>query len=178
MSSAITYPWFALQVRTGGESTIADFLCGKSYETFLPTYKECRQYSDRVRKIDSALFPGYLFCRLNPDERLPVLTTPGVYQIVRAGERVQPVDDAEIQAIQRTVTSGLAVKPWPYLKTGDKMRVLFGSFAGIEGSFISDKGVNRLILSISILQRSVSVEIDRDWVWPEPQLHNQFAANA
>jgi transcription antitermination factor NusG len=166
MQFGSTYPWFALHVHTRREPVVQRALDSKSYETFLPTYKECRQYADRVRKIDSALFPGYLFCRLNLDDRLPVLITPGVYDIVRAGEALQPVEDVVIAAIQRVVTSGCNAKPWPFLKAGDKVRVQFGSLAGVEGVLISEKGVDRVVLSISMLQRSVAVEIERSWIQP------------
>jgi hypothetical protein len=119
---AAPFPWFALQVRTRGESAVESALNSKSYETFLPTYKECRQYSDRVCKLDSALFPGYIFCRLDPNERLPVLTTPGVYDIIRTGDQLQPVEENEIAAIRQVVLSKCAAKPWPYLKVGDMVR--------------------------------------------------------
>lgn len=171
MLSAPLYPWFALQVHTRRESVVRDALQAKSYETFLPTYKECRPYSDRIRKVDSALFPGYVFCRLDVEKRLPVLSTPGVYDIVRLGETFRPVEEAEIAAIERVVTSDCSAKPWPFLKAGDQVRVQFGSLAGMTGLLISEKGVDRLILSISMLQRSVSVEMDRTWVQPEPKSH-------
>jgi transcription antitermination factor NusG len=169
MQSAFPYPWFALRVRTRGESVVENALRCKSCETFLPTYTECRQYSDRVRKVHSALFPGYLFCRFDPERRLPVLTTPGVHEIVRVSEKLQPVDDEEIAAIRQVVTSGCTARPWPYLRAGDRVRVRFGSLAGLEGLMISERGADRLILSVSILQRSVSVDIDRSWVGPEPR---------
>ena len=172
------YPWFALQVHTRRESVVQHALHRKAYETFLPTYKECRQYSDRVRKMDSALFPGYLFCRLDVETRLSVLTTPGVYDIVRTGERFRPVEETEIAAIQQVVTSGCAAKPWPFLKAGDRVRVQFGSLAGVTGFLVSEKGMDRLVLSISMLQRSVSVEVDRTWVQPEPGAHRVPAPQA
>src|SRR6266571_710220 len=90
-----TLPWFALQVRTRGEAVVDDFLRRKSYETFLPLYQECRAYSDRIRRMESALFPGYLFCRFDPEHRLRVLTTPGVYDVVRLGDSPSPVDESE-----------------------------------------------------------------------------------
>jgi transcription antitermination factor NusG len=169
MDSGSPYPWFALLVHTRREPVVQRALECKSYETFLPMWKVCRLYSDRVRKVDEAMFPGYLFCRLNPEKRLALLTTPGVYEIVRAGETFQPVEEAEIANIRRLVESGCAAKPWSFLKAGDRVRVQFGSLVGVEGLLVSEKGADRLILSISMLQRSVSVEIDRTWVEPAPQ---------
>lgn len=138
----------------------------RSYETFLPTYVECRSYSDRIKKVDAALFPGYLFCRFDPDRRLPILTTAGVQQILCLNERPVPVDEGEIAAIQRVVKSQASAQPWPYLKAGDSVRVEFGCFSGMEGILVTEKGTDRLIVSITMLQRSVSVQIDRSWVRP------------
>ena len=166
MQSASTYPWFALHVHTRREPVIKRALEFKSYETFLPTYKESRQYADRVRKLDAALFPGYVFCRLDTENRLPVLITPGVYDIVRTGDVLQPVEEAVIEDIRRIVTSGCNAKPWPFLKTGDRVRVQFGSLFGVEGFLIREKGTDQLVISVSMLQRSVSVEIERSWIQP------------
>lgn len=163
---AFPYPWFALKVRARGEGLVDDALRRKSYETFLPTYRECRQYSDRIRTVEAALFPGYLFCRFDAEHRVPVLATAGVYDLVRFGDKPAAIDENEIIALQRFAISGLAAKPWPYLRAGDKVRVEFGSMAGVDGLLIKEKGADRLILSITLLQRSVSVEIDRTWIRP------------
>lgn len=166
MQSATPSPWLALQVRTRGEVLVEGALRRKSFETFLPTYKEVRHYPGRVRKIDAALFPGYLFCRVDPSKRLSVLTTPGVYDVVRAGEKLLPVEEVELAAIRHLIALNSAVTPWAYLKTGQRVHVYRGPLAGIEGVLVSEKGNNRLVLSISLLQRSVSVEVDRSCVRP------------
>ena len=141
-------------------------LQNKEYEIYLPTYKEVRKYSDRLKKIDAPLFPGYLFCRMDATKRLPILTTPGVHSILGFNGEPTPVPEDEITAIQRVVGSGASVGPWPFLKAGDRVRVERGAFTGVEGILISERGVDRLILSVQMLQRSVSVEIDRSWIRP------------
>lgn len=160
------YPWYALKVRTKAEAFIGASLRSKCYETFLPTYVETRAYSDRLKKVDVALFPGYLFCRLDPDHRLPVLQTPGVEYVVSFDRLPQAIPDSEIEAIRQVLIAGGKAKPWPYLKVGDKVRVMLGAFSGVEGILQSEKGVDRLILSVTLLQRSVAVEIDRNWIHP------------
>ena len=161
------FPWFALQVRTKAEPLVEQALRGKAYETFLPTYIETRQYSDRIKKVETALFPGYLFCRLDPEQRLPILTTPGVHKIVSVDNNgPTPVDASEIEAIQRLLKGNGNPRPFPYLKVGDRVRVEVGAFAGVVGNLVSEKGVDRLIVSVTILHRSVAVEIDRTWLRP------------
>jgi transcription antitermination factor NusG len=159
-------PWYALKVRTNGESKPQDSLIAKGFETFLPTYVEMRRYSDRLKKVSAALFPGYLFCRLDAEHRLPILCTFGVESIVGVGGEPRPIEEEEIEAIRRVIHSDAAAVPWPYLKKGDRVKVQIGSLAGVEGTLIKTRGVSRLVISIHFLQRSISFEIDREWVRP------------
>jgi transcription antitermination factor NusG len=153
-------PWFALQVHSGKESWISDHLLGQGYECFLPKYKTIRQWSDRKKQMELALFPGYLFCRFDPLVRLPVLKTPGVIQAVGCNRTPIAIAEEEIQAIQRMVESGLSTQPWPYLAIGDRVRIRSGALRGLEGILILVKGNRRLVLSVTLLQRSVAVELD------------------
>jgi transcription antitermination factor NusG len=161
---ATRYPWFALQVRVRHEVAVSDHLKGKGYEWFLPLYKSRRRWSDRVKEIEAPLFPGYLFCRFDPYDRLPILKTPGVAQIVGYNHIPIPVDEHEIMAIRRLVASGVPNFPCAYLEVGSKVRIDTGALRGLEGILTDVKGKRRLVLSISLLQRSVAVEIDSDAV--------------
>lgn len=171
MSPVITgnkgqFPWYALKVRTGAEPRVKTSLGHKGYDVFLPTWLDCRPYSDRVKKIQAPLFSGYLFCRLDIEHRLPVLTTSWVDSIVSFGGEPCPIEEREIAAIQRVVAAGSGPIPWPYLCNGDRVRVQFGPLAGIEGFVLRADGKERLILSLDLLQRSVAVEIDRSHIRP------------
>ena len=159
-------PWYALKIRAGGELKVRHALESKEYTVFLPTYSESRKYTDRVKKIETALFPGYLFARVDIEHRLPVIQTPGVEALVGFGGEFNPVDEEEIATIQRVVAAGTNVAPWPYLKEGDKVCVQCGSLEGVEGLLLKTKGQDKLVISIHLLQRSISVEIDRSWVRP------------
>src|ERR1700722_4227166 len=85
-SPPATYPWFALRVRSKHERSATVHLRDRGYEEFCPTYKAQRQWSDRKKLSDSFLFPGYVFCRFNPQDRLPIITVPGVVGLVGFGE--------------------------------------------------------------------------------------------
>ena len=82
------------------------------------------------------LFPGYVFCRLDPQDRLPIMVIPGVFEIVGNAKKPVAVDDAEIAAIQSVVKSGLAYEPWPFLQVGTRVRVDHGALQGMEGILI------------------------------------------
>ncbi len=166
-----SYPWFALQVRARYENTVASHLRGQGYEWFLPTYKCRRSWSDRIKEIELPLFPGYLFCRFDLHNRLPILKTPGVVQIVGIARIPIPIDDAEINAIQTAVRSGLPSQPWPFLQVGERVRIEYGPLCGLEGLLLAFKGHHRIVLSVTLLKRSVALEIDDAWVTPSPQQH-------
>ena len=159
-----THPWFAVQTRTRYENLAAKQLSGRGYEVFLPFYQCKRRWSDRMQEFDVPLFPGYLFCRFNLLDRLPILTTPGVIQIVGIGKTPIPVDEEEVVALQTAVRTGMPRHPWPFLNVGQKVRVEAGPLFGLEGVLLSFKGRYRLVLSVSLLQRSVAVEVDGAWV--------------
>jgi transcription antitermination factor NusG len=159
-------PWFAVQTKSRHEKVAAWALHNKGYEEFLPLYRSRRRWSDRVKELDIPLFSGYVFCRFDPEERLPVLTSPGVLSIVGMGKTPAPVTEAEIAALQVVVESGLKAEPWPFLKVGQAVRIDWGPLAGLEGILTGLKNRQRLVVSVTLLQRSVAVEIDGAWVSP------------
>ena len=156
--------WFALNTKFRYEGFAANHLRGKGYEVFLPIYKCRRRWSDRVKQLDLPLFPGYLFCRFDVMDRLPILTTPGMIQIVGFGKTPVPVDEAEIAALQTAIGSGLEREPWPFLQIGQKVKIDCGPLRGVEGILLNIKGGHRLVLSVTLLQRSVAVEVNSSWV--------------
>jgi transcription antitermination factor NusG len=159
------YPWYAIRVRSKFETVASAMLRGKGYEEFLPVYRSSRCWSDRVKLLDLPLFPGYLFCRLDVNGRLlPILTTLGVICIVGAGKTPVAVSEDEIAVVQAVIRSGLPAQPWPFLKVGGRVYIERGPLAGIEGIVTNTDKKFRLVVSLTLLQRSVAVEIDRDWV--------------
>jgi len=158
--------WFALQVRTRWESSTAVLLSGKGYQTLLPTYQTKKHWNGRLKQLSAPLFPGYVFCQFDVQNRLPILVTPGVIAVVGCGRVPVPVDDAEIAAIQTVVSSGLRAEPWPYLEIGQKIRIESEALNGLEGVLIKFKGNHRIVVSVSLLRRSVALEIDRTCVSP------------
>jgi transcription antitermination factor NusG len=160
------YPWFALQVKTCKEQSVATALREKGLKEFLPLYRARHRWSDRSKEIELALFPGYLFCQFDPLHRLPILTTPGVTSILGVGKTPVPVDASEVAAIQAMVSSGLQVGPWPFLQVGERVRIEEGPLRGVEGILVNVNRRNKLVASVTLLQRSVAVEVDRLSVTP------------
>lgn len=165
-SGADNLRWFALQVRTRWENSTAVLLSGKGYQTLLPTYQAKKRWNGKVKHMSAPLFPGYVFCHFDALKRLPILITPGVISVVGRGRVPFPVNDREIAAIQTIVASGFQAEPWPYLEVGQRIRIEGDSLRGLEGILIQFKGNNRIVVSVSLLRRSVALEIDRDCVRP------------
>lgn len=159
-------PWYALRVRSNFERKTSTWLENKGYEQFTPLYRSRRQWSDRMKSVELPLFPGYVFCRFDAQRRLPVLATPGVVTVVSFGREPTEVDEREIEAVRVLVGSGHEPEPWPYLEVGRKIRLLGGSLHGLEGLLIQVKNKTRLVVSVTLLQRSVAVEIDRESIEP------------
>jgi transcription antitermination factor NusG len=153
--------WFALTVKPRHEKAAAQNLRLRGLEEFLPLYNSRRQWSDRTQTVTLPLFPGYVFCRFTPSECLQVLNTPCVSSVVGFGRQASPVDDSEIAAIRTMVASGLPIQPWDYIHAGDTVQITGGALEGIRGIALRDKGVDRVVVNVELLRRSVAVEIDR-----------------
>jgi transcription antitermination factor NusG len=141
-------------------------LRGKGYEEFLPMYRRTNRWSDRIKEIELPLFPGYVFCRFNPHDRLPILMVPGVNSVVGIGKNLMPVDECELDAVRAVLNSEAYCEPWPYLEVGQRVQVEYGPLAGTQGIVMMFKNTYRLVISVNMLQRSVAVEIDRDCLKP------------
>ena len=164
--SSGNFSWFALQIRSRWESTVAGLLRAKGLETLLPTYPARRKWSDRLKVVESPLFPGYIFCRFDVHNRLPILITPGVIAVVGRGKTPVPVDDAEIISIQAAIQSGIHIEPWPYVEIGERVRIKDDVLDGMEGILTTFRGSDRVVISVALLRRSVALEIDRSRITP------------
>jgi len=157
--------WFALSVVPRKEKAAAQSLRAKGYDDFLPMYKVRKRWSDRVKEIDNPLFPGYVFARFDPMVRLPVLKIPSVMSVVSLGREPEPIPEVEIDSLRRVCEAGLETIPYPFLKAGAKLRINEGPLAGVEGILLEAKQ-SQLILSVTLLQRSVAVTVDSEWIAP------------
>jgi transcription termination/antitermination protein NusG len=156
--------WYAVWTRSHCERLVAQQLAGKGFEAFLP---EVRVRSRRVKvaqRIPMPMFPGYLFVRdaLDKTRYIEMLNVRGIVRVLEDGwTRLTPIPAAEIEALQRVIDANVDVDPYPHLQHGDRVRVVEGPLSGVEGIFIQDKyNKGRLVLSVDLLGRSISVEVD------------------
>jgi transcription antitermination factor NusG len=159
-------PWYALQVASKCEKSVSSGLLLRGYSEFLPLYRSRRRWSDRLQDVDLPLFPGYVFCQLDVNRRLPVLQVPGVVRIVGLGKMPMPVDDHEMAAVQAVVRSGLLMQPWPFLEVGQTVTIEEGPLRHVTGILTQISGCEQLVVSITLLHRSLAVAIPRRSIRP------------
>jgi transcription antitermination factor NusG len=164
--------WFALRVRPKLEKTVAAQLSKLGFDQYVPLQKERRRWSDRVKVIDTPLFPGYIFCRFAYADRLRVLNSPGVESIVGFGKSDAPVEDSEIDAVRTLVASGRTLRHLPFLRIGQQVLIDGGPLAGVRGVVVRSENCWRVVVGVEALERSIAVEVDREVLqtWPSTSL--------
>lgn len=159
-------PWLAVRVRTGREQHVSSLLEAKGLDVFLPTYR--RRHFGRRRPALSdrqALFPGYLFCRVDPNDRLPVLSTTWVDYILGGDRGPIPVPDSEVRSLRLLLEQSEDAQEESY-SVGQIVRLMEGPLAGVEGVVRRLKDRCRIVVGIPLLQRAVAAEVDCSSVLP------------
>jgi transcription antitermination factor NusG len=159
-------PWFAAYTLANHERRVAQQLQERKICSFLPTYKSVRRWKDRRKILELPLFPSYVFVQINAANRLDLLRLPGVLGLVCFQGKPVPVAPAEMENLRQGLSGQNSVRPHPYLKVGRKVRIRNGSMAGVEGILVRKRDCARVVLSISLLQRSIAVDIDEADVEP------------
>ncbi len=155
--------WYALHVKSRHEFQAFERLTGAGIETFLPSWKKNSQWKDRNKIIQLPLFPGYLFVRTdnNHATRLAILKTKGVVRILGTipGEP-EPVPDEQVLSLKKIIDTGINIDPFPYLREGQRVRIIRGPLAGIEGILAQKPNHRCLVLSVDIISQSTAVTIE------------------
>ena len=162
--------WYALHTRSRHEKAIAARLDLQATETFLPLHRSRHTWRNGVHAdVDLPLFPGYLFARMRLTDRLRMLQTPGVLGFAATSARPTAIADEEMDLL-RCATESLKAEPHPYLSCGDKVRIVAGALAGLEGILTRRKHEYRVVLSIEAIMRAVVVEVSEFDIQPIEKL--------
>ena len=170
------YPWYALRVRHRNETISSVFLRSQGFVVYNPTCAAKRQWSDRIKRLDVPLFPGYIFCQMLPSQRVVVCGAPGVVQIVSVGKVPAPVDPSEMEGILRSVEYGFRAEPAAMPQPKDRVLIQSGPFRGLDGVVLGNTKRKTIILSLSLLQRAIAVEVDETDVSKLKPLRRSAAA--
>ena len=156
--------WFAVWTRSRQEKSAASMLEALRVPHFLPLTNESRQWSDRKQCVSVPLFSGYFFVRINPleESRLRVLKTPGVVGLVGNSLGPLPIPDEQVEQIRTILNSGIEYWKCPFLEEGDRVRVIRGALAGVEGTLLRVNSQTRLTVSVDMIQQSLAVSVSRN----------------
>jgi transcription antitermination factor NusG len=156
-----TVSWYAVQTRSRHEKMVTRQLEGQGFATFLPLTTQLRQWSDRRKLVELPLFPGYAFLRMDyqPEQRLRVLGTEGIVSFVGVHGQGMPIPDRQIEHIQTLLTAKVPFESYPFLKVGQRVRIRSGSLNGTEGILVGRESDRMLVISVELIQRSVSIRL-------------------
>lgn len=154
--------WYAVYTYPRHEKSVLEHFESKSLEAFLPTYITESRWKDRRVRLQTPIFPGYVFTRINASHRSKVLSSPGVVRMLCFNGVPAPIDDTEIESIKLCLERGKVLGPCPFFEVGDRVRVKSGVLEGLEGHISRCKNDRRLIVPITLIHQSVTIEIDVD----------------
>ncbi|WP_263383693.1 transcription termination/antitermination protein NusG [Granulicella arctica] len=162
--------WYAVYTYPKHEARVAKELSSREITNFLPTFVTTSRWKDRTVQLATPLFPGYVFAQIEPAERSKILMTNGVVRILSYNGKPALIPDSEIDAIKLCLRTGSARSVVGPIAVGERVRVRSGPLAGLEG-FISRSKTSRLLLvPISLLHQSVSIEVDAELIEILPPL--------
>ena len=157
-------PWYALWTLSRCEQMVHDQLAGKGFDVLLPVVHSWRRRRGASSLQPAPMFPGYLFLRhaIDKSSYIQIVSSRGLVRILgERWDRLSPVPAHEIEAIRRVSRSGLPALPYPYLREGQRVRILRGPLADMEGVFVEgNPRSGLLVLSVELLCRSVAVEVE------------------
>lgn len=156
--------WYATHVRVNQEKRVAIHCEGRHIRYFLPVCESVHHWKDRKKRIQSALFPGYLFVNIPLEHSLKVLTIPNVVSLVGSGSRPSPISEREIESLRNGLDLR-KVEPMGGLSIGQRVRILSGPFQDREGILV-DKKNKRVALSIEVIARQFVVDLSADEIQP------------
>ena len=152
--------WYAVYTRSRQEKIVKKQLDGKDIENFLPLYEKVSHWKDRKKEIEVPLFPGYLFVKIRSHERLEVLKTFGTVCLVGNCGQPLPIPEDQISSIQKFIWNGLRCDPCPTLTIGKRVRISEGPLEGVEGILVRKKNRSWLVVSVDMIHRAVSIELE------------------
>jgi transcription termination/antitermination protein NusG len=153
--------WYAVRTRSRHEKLVSRQLESQGIQSFLPVITKISKWSDRRKEVELPLFSGYAFVRLDhaSGERVRVLQTQGVVNFVGVQGSGVPIPDQEIENINILLASKVTYQERPYLQVGQRVRVCGGALDGVQGILAAENSDRSLVISVGLIQRSISVRV-------------------
>ena len=157
--------WYAVWTNSHCEKLVHDRLLAKGFDPFLPTMEIWTRRGRERRVASTPLFPGYLFLRhpaMTRGSYIELCATRGLTRVLgERWDRLEVVPDEEIDGLRKALDARIPLMRHPYLREGERVRILRGPLADVEGILVRMKPSKGLVvLQVALLQRSVAVEVD------------------
>jgi transcription antitermination factor NusG len=154
--------WYAVYTKARHEKWVAAQFEEKRVCTFLPLLRQIHRWSDRRVKVEVPMFSCYAFVRMvqTVEERLKVLRTPGVLGFVGSERQGTPIPDEQIESLRKAISENVPCLPYPFISAGKRVRIRGGSLDGVEGILMRQGADQSLVISVELLQRSVSIRVE------------------
>lgn len=152
--------WYAAYTRSRHEKQIVRVLQEREVECFLPLYEVNRRNGRGRQRVFLPLFSSYVFVRIALANRLRVLQVPGIVQLVSFNGSPTALQEGEVESLQRLLSRGVAIEPYPYLKLNHEIEICSGPLQGLRGKVLRRKGRFRVVVSVDLLHRSVVADVD------------------
>jgi transcription antitermination factor NusG len=151
--------WYPLQTRYQCEKRVDAALRDEGFESFAPMRLEARRWSDRTKVVESPVFPGYMFVRMEADPKLlvKVLRIPGLVRFVTSGRELVAVPNAEIETVRVLTRSDVSYEPGPFPVIGERVRIHGGCLDGLEGILTDRTSRGEIVMAVGAIQRSLKV---------------------
>lgn len=159
-ASFVELRWYAVYTCANHEKRVVMQLADRGIEHYLPLYECARKWRDREVRLQLPLFPGYIFAHFALQDRLHLLQLPGVVRLVGFNGQATSVADGEVAQIRAFLSHGYRAEPYPFLRTGKRVRVVSGPLQGIAGVIVRRKNRSRFVVTIESIQHSMAIEID------------------
>ena len=158
--------WYAVYTCANHERRAAEQFRVRGIEHFLPQYESVRKWKDRRVRLQMPLFPGYVFIKVQLQNRFEVLQVPGVVRLVGFNGSPTPLPEEQMLILHARLSQCSRAMPHPFLSVGRRVRISAGPFTGLEGILRRKKSNLRVIVSLELIQRSVAVDVDSADVTP------------
>ena len=156
--------WYLVATKTRSEHVAQKNLQRQSYTIYLPLVKSKHRRNGRYIPRAEALFPGYLFIQLNReiDNWSPIRSTIGVIGLVRFGGMPAKVPAGLIESLETNEDESGYQKIDQQPRSGDRINIIDGPFAGQQGAFQAMKGSDRVLVLLNIMGKNTSATLSID----------------
>jgi len=158
-------PWWVAHLKSRQEKVLARYLREHDVPFYLPQMEKRVRRSGRTFVSYLPLFSGYVFFRGGREEKLRALKSNVIVNVLEPADQTEI--SGELTQLRDLQLTDAQLVPHPYVGPGDTVLITDGAFQGYRGVVVKEKGVTRLVVSVSFIRQSVALEVDREFIRPE-----------